>query len=360
MTGPVARAVNAVATVGPAALRLIGIIVLASALSACLAEDPAGVVSPGLHGVDAGGGAAGVGAALFASQPLWVDPDSWARQQADAWRASRPADAAEMDKIAGQPQADWFGDWSGDVAAAVARKTRTIRQAGRLPVYVAYNIPIRDCGLYSGGGAASGAAYQTWIREFARGLGATPAVVVLEPDALAFMTCLSNAQREERFALLADAVSVLKTQGSAVYIDAGHAQWVAARDMAARLERAGIRDADGFSINVSGFQTTARSLDYGVAVSERLSVSGRQFIVDTSRNGLGPTADGEWCNPDGRALGSGPGTLTAHPLAVAYLWLKRPGESDGTCNGGPAAGAWWADYALGLARRQAVTLAYGG
>jgi endoglucanase len=65
-------------------------------------------------------------------------------------------------------------------------------------------------------------------------------------------------------------------------------------------------------------------------------------------------------NPDGRALGSGPGTLTGHPLAVAYLWVKRPGESDGTCNGGPAAGAWWADYALGLARRQPLMLAYGG
>jgi hypothetical protein len=30
-----------------------------------------------------------------------------------------------------------------------------------------------------------------------------------------------------------------------------------------------------------------------------------------------------------------------------------PGESDGTCNGGPAAGQWWADYALGLAKRAA-------
>ena len=39
-----------------------------------------------------------------------------------------------------------------------------------------------------------------------------------------------------------------------------------------------------------------------------------------------------------------------HPLADAFLWVKTPGESDGTCNGGPRAGEWWADYALELSR----------
>jgi len=37
----------------------------------------------------------------------------------------------------------------------------------------------------------------------------------------------------------------------------------------------------------------------------------------------------------------------------AYLWIKRPGESDGTCNGGPAAGGWWIAGALELARNAA-------
>jgi endoglucanase len=300
------------------------------------------------------------GADLFASQRLWVNPNSRARQQADLWRESRPDDAAQMDKIAGQPDAQWFGDWNGDIAAAVAQMTHTITQAGRLPVYVAYNIPVRDCNSYSAGGATSAAAYRSWIREFARGLGTTRAVVILEPDALAAITCLSSDRQAERYALLADAVSVLKAQGSAVYIDAGHSRWVGAADMAARLDRANISEADGFTLNVSNFQTTQSNIDYGVAVSGRLAVSGRQFIVDTSRNGLGPTEDNAWCNPDGRALGASPGTMTAHPLAVAYLWVKKPGESDGTCNGGPSAGSWWADYALGLAARAPVMVAYGG
>jgi len=31
--------------------------------------------------------------------------------------------------------------------------------------------------------------------------------------------------------------------------------------------------------------------------------------------------------------------------------VKHPGESDGTCNGGPTAGTFWTDYAIGLAQR---------
>ena len=39
-----------------------------------------------------------------------------------------------------------------------------------------------------------------------------------------------------------------------------------------------------------------------------------------------------------------------YPLVDAFLWIKTPGESDGTCSGGPAAGKWWGEYALGSCR----------
>src|SRR5207247_721144 len=67
----------------------------------------------------------------LADARLYIDPDSNARRQADAWRATRPADAAAMDKLAGRPVADWFGDWNGDVRAAVAARTARIAAAGR-------------------------------------------------------------------------------------------------------------------------------------------------------------------------------------------------------------------------------------
>ncbi|RKN54957.1 endoglucanase, partial [Streptomyces klenkii] len=81
-------------------------------------------------------------------------------------------------------------------------------------------------------------------------------------------------------------------------------------------------------------------------------LGGAHFVIDTSRNGNGPYegTDEPWCNPPGRALGDAPTAGTGDPLVDAYLWIKRPGESDGECRGGPPAGQWWPEYALALAR----------
>jgi endoglucanase len=292
------------------------------------------------------------GGGIFAGAKWYIDPNSNARHQADAWRQSRPADAAAMDKIAAQPQADWFGDWSGDVQSSVSGRVSTITSAGALPVLVAYNIPLRDCSSYSGGGASSPSAYRSWIRSFAAGIGSRRAVVVLEPDALAGMDCLSAADQSTRLSLLSDAVSVLAGYpGVATYIDAGNSRWHSADVIAGRLKSAGIARAAGFALNVSNFLTTSGERLYGDRVSGL--VGGKHFLVDTSRNGVGPSPDSQWCNPPGRALGDRPTTGTGDAVADAWFWIKRPGESDGTCNGGPPAGAWWADYALGLAQRAA-------
>lgn len=282
----------------------------------------------------------------FSGATWFIDPLAPAKTQAAAWRASRPADAALMDKIANQPQADWFDSGSGNIAAAVGKRVDTITAAGALPVLVAYNIPLRDCG---GGGAASASAYQTWIRGFASGIGGRKAAVILEPDALANISCLSASDQATRIALIKDAVTVLSsTPGVSVYIDAGHSNWVSAADMASLLIKAGIQYAQGFSLNVASFGTTADNITYGKDVS--LRVGGKHFVIDTSRNGQGPTEGLDWCNPPGRGLGNKPTSLTGDPLVDAFLWIKRPGESDGVCNGGPPAGQWWADYALQLAK----------
>jgi endoglucanase len=286
---------------------------------------------------------------------LWVDPNTPARQQADSWRASRPDDARVLDRIAEQPQAVWFGEWNRDVRRDVKRVVDAASAAGALPVLVAYNIPQRDCGSYSAGGAKSADAYRRWVRAFAGGLRSRGAMVVLEPDALAAADCLGAAARDERTSLLRDAVSVLKAAGAYVYIDAGHGRWHSPREIASRLSAAGIAAADGFALNVSNFHGNSLNVQYGEEVSDL--VGGKHFVIDSSRNGLGTASPDEWCNPAGQALGTRPTTRTAHPRVDAFLWVKRPGESDGSCNGGPEAGQWWAEYALGLASRQTNRMA---
>jgi endoglucanase len=288
---------------------------------------------------------------------FFVDPDLPARQAANRLRGQDATRANAADYIASRPQASWFGDWNRDIRGDVRRTVSRAAAAGAMPVLVAYNVPNRDCNQYSAGGVGSAAEYRSWIRSFAAGIGNDPAVVVLEPDATALVSCLTPDKREERMALIGEAVQILKAQpGTLVYIDAGHAGWVEEEEMAMRLHLAGIDRADGFALNVSNFVSTDRNLAYGDRLGRRLG--GKHFVIDTSRNG-GNVAEGEWCNPNGAALGQEPTTRTGHPLADAFLWIKRPGESDGQCNGGPRAGDYWPEYAVELVQRGSARLAGG-
>jgi endoglucanase len=284
----------------------------------------------------------------LAGMKLFVNPDSPARRQAEAWRRSRPQDAALMERIATQPVAKWMGNWNTDIRRDVASVMAQASSQNAVPVFVAYNIPNRDCGSHSAGGSSGAKAYRSWIRQFAAGLGGKPSVVVLEPDAVAQIDCLPAPAQEERYALLRDAIGVLKAARAVVYLDAGNARWLEPGEAAKRLSSAGISAADGFALNVSNYQTTASNVAYGEQVSR--SVGGKHYVIDTSRNGAGGRG-GEWCNVSGQWLGAAPTTNTGHALVDAYLWIKQPGESDGTCNGGPRAGAWWPEYAMALAVR---------
>ena len=269
-----------------------------------------------------------MGDSLF-GMPLYHDP---ARAT-----LGRPAE------IASQPAATWLGSWSGDVKTAANKIVSGATASGSLPTLVAYNIPLRDCGSYSAGGASSDENYRLWIRQLASGIGQRRAIVILEPDALAQITCLGASAQTARYANLADAVEVLTSQTKAfVYIDGGHSAWVDAATMASRLQKANVASARGFALNVSNFQTTANSVAYGNQLNALLN---KHYVIDTSRNGRGATD--EWCNPRGRGLGKKPTTLASGSLD-AYLWIKNPGESDGTCGGGPAAGEWWESYAQEL------------
>jgi endoglucanase len=281
----------------------------------------------------------------FAGQRLYVDPNSTAKKQAETLRRSRPQDAELLAMIADKPVARWLGDWVHDIGREVDFAVSNISRAGALPVFVAYNIPGRDCGLYSAGGARGGDAYRKWIKSFAEGVKGRRAIVILEPDGLASMDCLTPQGQADRLVLMREAVQTLKRHRVTVYIDAGAANWRTPEVMAQRLKAVDIEAADGFTLNVSNYQANAATIAYGEKLSKLLN--GKHFLIDTSRNGLGTT---EWCNARGQALGVAPTTNTGHPLVDAFLWVKQPGESDGTCQGGPKAGAWWTEIALELSR----------
>jgi endoglucanase len=292
---------------------------------------------------------------------LFVDPEASVFLKANHLRKTEPEKAALLDKIAKQPQALWMGEWNSNIYRAAQHFVDRAEKDGSVPVIIAYNIPHRDAAAAaegvgaSAGGLASKEKYQRWIRDIYAGVGSRPVAIILEPDALPGVTSLPPELQEERYFLFNDAVKVLRqSPQAAVYIDAGHAKWVPAAEMADRLKKAGVEHASGFSINTSNYRTTEECVAYGKEISAL--IGGKHFVVDTSRNGAGPyeaakNATETWCNPPGRKIGLPPTTDTGEPLADGYLWLKRPGESDGECERNePKAGVFWLEQALEYAR----------
>src|SRR5665647_875494 len=378
-------------------------------------------------------------------------------------------DAVRIAKMVTTPQAVWL---SGGTPRQVQQDVRrTMLKAGlqhAVPTLVAYNLPYRDCGQYSAGGAAGTTAYEAWIDGFANGIGMQKAIVILEPDGLGlipnYVSELDGSQNctvsgpeatpAARFEQLNYAVDVLTAlPNTAVYLDATHSGWQNVSESAFRLLKVDVEQTDGFYLNASNYQYTSDQVHYGTWVSMCIdlatSASGStgdpvgplgsgfpdcpsqywsggpatswsgtalspykvwttdwsgapedldatvlgiysryaeamgdpqgttHFVIDTSRNGQGPwdwaaagysdagTAQ-DWCNPPGRGLGIAPSTDTENDLVDAYLWIKVPGESDGSCTRDgstgdmdpergiidPAAGAWFPQQA-----RELITLA---
>ena len=286
--------------------------------------------------IPAGDGAGG-GAAAFYTSPT--------TQAAAAAQAATGETRTLLDKIAQTPQALWVGDWSSadQARASVADRTARAATAGQIALLVVYAIPGRDCGNHSAGGVAT-SEYAAWIDTVAAGITGRP-WIILEPDALAQLGDCSG--QGDRAGYLQYAAQVLSQAGGQVYIDAGHSDWLSVEETARRLTLIGFEHADGFALNTSNYQTTTASRAYGEAVSEL--VGGKPFVVDTSRNGTGPSGS-EWCNPSGRGLGEPPRTVADGTRLAGLVWAKAPGESDGSCNGGPGAGQWWQAGALELAR----------
>lgn len=286
------------------------------------------------------------------SLPLWVNPDNPAARQVATWQSEGDtADARKLATIAGQPMASWVVGGSAAQATASVDGTADRAQAAHAEaVFVAYNIPGRDCGSYSAGGSGSQSQYHEWVAGFAAGLAGRQAIVILEPDAVPQQMggCTAGTTR---YAELADAVSVLESAGADVYVDAGHPGWISDIDqLAAALTSAGVRHAAGFSLNVANFTPTAQDIAYGEQISAKLG--GAHFVIDTSRDGVNPpavTSGPSWCNPPGAKIGPTPTRNTGNAHVDAYLWIKTPGESDGNCRPGEAsAGGWMPQYALAL------------
>lgn len=283
------------------------------------------------------------------AEAFYADPDS----NAAIWARNHPNDPRMpdiRDNLANKAAAKWFGGWSGDIKSAVDTYVTAAAMANRTPILVAYNIPLRDCGQYSSGGAQDSEIYKNWIAAFVAGLKDRRAVVIVEPDAIPQIDCLNADARAARLAMLQFAALQFKEHApnALVYLDAGNSGWLDPNIAADRLVRAGVAYVRGFSLNVSNYRTTDSNKTYGMAVMSRLEQllgsGSRGFVVDTSRNGNGPYGK-EWCDPPGRKTGSASTEYLGGAQPEMTLWIKPPGNADG-CAG--TAGSFLPDLAVKL------------
>ena len=387
------------------------------------------------------------GRALAPNTRFYVDPQSDAAKQAVTdLRNRNVADALTMAKLATWPEATWFtGGTPAQVNSQVRDLARKAAAQRAVPVLVAYDIPLRDCSLYSAGGAQSDADYQAWISALAAGLGNSHAVVIVEPDGLANLPSDCSATTDPTGTLTAGriadekyAVNALEARPNvAVYLDAGNVGWRSPGDIASRLLQAGVQNAQGFMLNVSNYWPTSENDEYGTWVAKCMWFATQgpswaighpeycasqyfsgsapndglpgdavdfndpstwhwteawydqnvgtpplsqlsHYMVDTSRNGVGPWTPPAgtnypdpqtWCNPPDRGIGLRPTANTGVPLVDAYLYIKTIGQSDGQCSRGeagttdpvynsvdPIAGAWWPTMALTLSHNASPAL----
>jgi hypothetical protein len=274
---------------------------------------------------------------------------SAAAKQAKALATTDPAGAAAAATLAKYPTAMWLGEWTtgSTLVTALQNATAQATAAGRTAVFVTYAIPDRDCGGYSAGGFTE-ASYDSWVDTIAATLKGTRSTVIVEPDSLAMLAggnC-SASLATQRYRILNREVTAFTAAGVASYLDAGNSNWIKPATMAATLKSAGVANARGFFSNVANYYPVANEVAYDDQVSALLG--GKHYVIDTSRDGQG--WKGTWCNAPGAGLGETPRVVSNGTALDALLWIKTPGESDGTCNGGPAAGNWYSAYAQALVK----------
>ena len=280
------------------------------------------------------------------TKTLWINPNGAAKALADNCRTSNPNAAKIFDVLTIIPMANWFGSWAdGDDIDSV------LNQAGdQLTTLVLYNIPQRDLGSYSAGGAVSASAYKAWIDSIASGIKNRFCFIVIEPDALAMINQMNEAGRVERYDCVNYAVDKLVTTGAYVYLDAGDSGWSNPTTMSDLLIKAGVTKTRGLASNVAHFRTTKNEHIYAAEICAKIKIShgaDLHYILDTGRNGNGPyvvkpgmSSQIGWCNPPNAGFGLRP-TLkinnVVYPYCDATLWIKGL-SSDGSREGAPAAG----------------------
>ncbi|MGH9106068.1 MAG: glycoside hydrolase family 6 protein [Acidimicrobiales bacterium] len=357
--------------------RLIGLVLCTASMTslgmgtaplAAASPAPPGNLAPGHH--------------LPAGTRFYVPPPARGsvRQIAQLLGSHQPHEAGLIAAMEATPSAVWL---DGETAAQasegargeqqadfdVARQVRTAllgaRLEGAVPVFVAYDIPGRDCSQYSAGGAPSDAAYDAWIDSIKDALASSAAVVILEPDALANLPGYCGSAYNAEFPQITDttriqdiAYGVTALEGDpniSLYLDGGHSAWQAVGNIAEVLVAADVQQAQGFFLNVSNYQYATNNVFYGIWVSsciayatvnegvtEAQALSDASTLVSSNNGPSGPFSNCPnqyWNGGPANGYGSTPGTGVA--VSPYGVWSESQANGDLSTAG---TDSWYPNY----------------
>lgn len=331
------------------------------------------------------GAAAGAIAKLLGIDPKSLSSaESWAAFETDlqsgplhAKLAGDPTLAAQVDElalVASQPEVQRISIYSwGGTPAGIYKQTHkdfcqiAATDPGTVPILSTYFLHPKL------GGCATTAQIEAYMPRFhalvhamARATGDRPAVFLLELDALGSSSCMARHGSLPAWeaALRYEMKAVASLPHTVVYVEGGYADSNSVRYTVRALKALDVGTIRGFFTNDTHEDWTSNEVRWANAIAAR---TGAHYIVDTADNGRGPllnrhpTTEGveDLCNPPGRGLGIQDTTGTGVPYADAYLWTHPPGNSSGSCNGGPPPGQFWPARAEAEATRANAQLGPG-
>jgi hypothetical protein len=313
------------------------------------------------------------------------DNESWAafdRQLSSGPLAAKLAanpglahQVAELAKIASQPEAQRFSIYSeGGGPGAIFGQAQKIfchnmtADPGSIPIINTYFLHPALGGCPTAQQVrAYGPTFRRRVNEMAAATGRRPAVYLLELDAIGSSSCIDKigSMPEWEADLRYEMNTMQALPHTVVYIEGGYSDSNSAAYTARILNAIGVNKIRGFFTNDTHENWTINEVRWGEKISKL--THGAHFIVDTAANGNGPKVNrnrvkygnDDLCNPPNRSLGPLDTTTTGAPDVDAFLWTHPPGNSSGSCAGGPASGTFWAAYAVGLADRAKQQLGPG-
>ncbi|EGZ12595.1 glycoside hydrolase family 6 protein [Phytophthora sojae] len=283
-----------------------------------------------------------------------------------AAKLAHPDSAFALDQLESMGIATWYSDRdvNGNATQTALNLVASCPESSRLSVVV-YGLPNKDCdaGYSNGNGTVkTGAGYEEFITNLTAIVGDRKVLYVLEPDAVGLLANKGCAVEYGYQSNLTMAIARLSENPNAeIYLDVGF--WTLERSDTADIVAQIVKEltqagrVKGIALNTSNYRSTTQIAELCTNFQTAVGSTDIHCVIDTSRNfqEFANASSTEWCNVRKAGIGAPPTNVTDLDNIDYLVYVKPPGDSDGTCVDqsadamqGPPAGEFFNDHFIKL------------